>query len=476
MTNNIWWIRRDLRLHDNPALDAALHKGQQVIPLFIIDPALWRGAWFSPRRAAFLVDNLRALDEELRKRGSYLVIRRGKPGEVLEQFTTEQQANQIFAERDYSPYAIKRDTGFEKTLPLTLVGGTMLHPPDQIQKSDGTPYVVYTPFMRQWKDQPLPSPFDILPAPAQIPTPPGITSEAFPDIQPDSNNSDFPAGEAEALRRLEAFSLDLDAPIFQYAQHRDRPDLNATSQLSPYLRFGLISIRQAVVTAQVSIQSAREQEQLNGAETWLNELIWREFYQYILYHYPYARKKAFKPKYRQIPWVNDTADFDDWKNGRTGYPLVDAAMRQLAQTGWMHNRARMITASFLVKNLMVDWRWGEAWFMQNLIDGDPAANNGGWQWTAGTGTDAAPYFRIFNPVTQSKNFDPQGDYIRRWLPELQNVPDKFIHAPWEMDKATQTESECVIGEDYPAPIIDLKFSRQRALDLYKQATSKSTVK
>jgi len=475
---NIWWVRRDLRLKDNPALQAALQgeQGQSsekniVIPLFIIDPALWRGKWFSPQRAVFLIENLQALDEELRLRGSLLIVKHGKPANVLQEMITSYNASRIFAEKDYTPYAQKRDNAVAASLPLTLVAGTMLYPPEQLLKADGTPYNVYTPFMRLWKSQPAPSPFDILPAPEQISTPHDIRSENFPGLPQDSRHPGFPAGEAEAARRLSAFADGPDAPVYLYSENRDRPDLNSTSQLSPYLRFGLISTRQAVVSAQAAIQSAKTAEHRKGAETWLNELIWREFYQYILYHYPHARREAFRPQYRELRWVNDETDYEAWKHGQTGYPIVDAAMRQLAQSGWMHNRTRMITASFLVKNLMVDWRCGEAWFMQNLLDGDPAANNGGWQWTAGTGTDAAPYFRIFNPVTQSKKFDPNGEYIRRWLPELRHVPDKFIHTPWEMDTVVQSESGCIIGQDYPYPIIDLKFSRQRALDLYKQATS-----
>jgi deoxyribodipyrimidine photo-lyase len=247
-------------------------------------------------------------------------------------------------------------------------------------------------------------------------------------------------------------------------------DLDATSVLSPYLRFGMLSAGQAVLAAQQALQNAPDKNARKGAETWLNELIWREFYIAILYHFPQVSRMSFRENLRDIRWNNDPREFEAWCEGRTGYPVVDAAMRQLRNTGWMHNRARMIVASFLTKDLLIDWRWGERWFMQQLVDGDPAANNGGWQWTAGTGTDAAPYFRIFNPVLQSKKFDPQGDYIRRWVPELTRVPGLYLHAPWEMTVDQQRDAGCRLGEHYPLPIIDHSFARQRTLVAYKNAS------
>jgi deoxyribodipyrimidine photo-lyase len=231
----------------------------------------------------------------------------------------------------------------------------------------------------------------------------------------------------------------------------------------------MVSARQAVVAALEAIEAAPNDQARKGAETWLNELIWREFYIAVLYHFPRVRRNSFRPEYDQIHWENDEDAFTAWCEGRTGYPVVDAAMRQLVQTGWMHNRARMIVASFLVKDLLIDWRWGERWFMQHLVDGDPAANNGGWQWTAGTGTDAAPYFRIFNPVSQGRKYDPRGAYVRRWLPEMVRVPDQFIHQPWTMPLEEQQSAECYIGQDYPAPIVDHAWARQRTLAAFTQA-------
>ena len=229
----------------------------------------------------------------------------------------------------------------------------------------------------------------------------------------------------------------------------------------------MMSAREAVVAAQRTIASAPDVHGRKSAEAWLNELIWREFYCAILYHFPEVLRRAFRPELRDIGWSNDEVMFVAWCEGRTGYPVVDAAMRQLAETGWMHNRARMITASFLVKDLLIDWRWGERWFMLHLIDGDPAANNGGWQWTAGVGTDAAPYFRVFNPILQSRKFDPYGDFARAWIPELRRVPDEYIHEPWKMPEDIQRRTRCIIGKDYQAPIIDHVFARARALEAYR---------
>jgi deoxyribodipyrimidine photo-lyase len=263
----------------------------------------------------------------------------------------------------------------------------------------------------------------------------------------------FPAGEAEAQRRLSAF---LEADVYRYATARNRLAGEAGSQLSPYLRFGMLSPSQATAGAYAAMGAAETAEARQSAEIWLNELIWREFYIHLLDHFPEARRGNFRP--RPVRWRNDPAHFAAWCEGRTGYPVVDAAMRQLAQTGWMPNRARMVTASFLTKDLLIDWRWGERFFMEHLVDGDPASNNGGWQWTAGTGADAAPYFRIFNPVSQSLKYDPQGAYLRRWLPELAGLPLDELHQPWKPPTPP---------EAYPAPVVDHAQARRLALAAYR---------
>jgi deoxyribodipyrimidine photo-lyase len=465
MSIALWWIRRDLRLADNQALTSALKKSEQVLPVFVIDPRLINSPYVGEKRLSFLYAGLRQLDNELRQRGSQLVVRNGEPLNVLSDLLIEVDAQAIFAEEDYSPYARQRDQKISNNLPLYLTPGLTVHHPGSVLKADGAPYTVFTPFSKTWLAKAWPG--AALAAPKWIPIPANVKSEEIPTASGSKNGISFAPGEKEALQRLVTFSEDA---IYQYQEDRNRMDLPATSALSPYLRFGMLSARQAAAAAIKAQDQAGNGVFQRGAETWLNELIWREFYISILYHFPFVRQTAFRAELRPLAWINDEDDFTAWTEARTGYPVVDAAMRQLTQTGWMHNRARMVSASFLVKHLLVDWRWGERWFMQHLIDGDPAANNGGWQWTSGTGTDAAPYIRVFNPVLQGQKFDPHGNYVRRWLPELARVPQKFIHNPWNMPDRLQEQAGCVIGRDYPAPIIEHNFARQRAIDVFRKAT------
>jgi deoxyribodipyrimidine photo-lyase len=474
MTTAIWWVRRDLRLADNQALASALAHAETVIPTFVLDPVLLNSPYAGPKRVAFLFGGLRQLDADLRARGSRLVVRRGEPLAELRALLEDSGATHIFAEEDHSPYARQRDARVAEALPLHLTGSVTVHPPGAVRKADGEPYIVYTPFSRTWKALPLPSGPDVLVAPGTLPAVPDLPGLPVPDSPALPASVPFPPGEQEAQRRLAAFVEGDDPPIHRYAQGRNRLDLAGTSQLSPYLRFGMVSARQAVVSARAAAESGRSDQGRKGAETWLNELIWREFYVHILHHFPHVRGSSFRAEYDQIAWENDAGAFAAWCEGRTGYPVVDAAMRQLMETGWMHNRARMIVASFLVKDLLIDWRWGERFFMQHLVDGDPAANNGGWQWTAGTGTDAAPYFRIFNPILQGKKHDPDGAFVRHWLPELARLPDRALHAPWETPDEVQREAGCIIGQDYPAPVIDHAWARERTLAAYARAREAAT--
>ncbi len=450
----IWWIRRDLRLQDNPTLHAALEYGA-VLPLFILDPSLIRAV--SSHRMDFLYDGLRNLDHDLQHHGSRLILRSGKPQEVLQDIIRITRASTVFAEEDFTPYARQRDDEVSHGTPLKLVQGQLVHHPMAIRKSSGEPYQVFTPFSKTWKAL-LPSQLKPLPIPERIPFP---KEKIVSDPVPGSiTRSVFPAGEQEARSRLHSFTGSDHSPLFAYAETRNRMDLDGTSALSPYLHFGMLSIRAAVEAAQKASADAEETNEKKSVDTWINELIWREFYISILFHYPRVLKSSFRSEYDRIQWHNDPADYQAWKNGETGYPVIDAAMHQLNETGWMHNRARMLTASFLVKDLLIDWRWGEAWFEEKLLDADLAANNGGWQWTAGVGTDAAPYFRIFNPLLQSRKFDPDGTYIRSWVPELSGLPTSSIHAPWEQDTVIRV---------YPAPIINHAIARDRTLETYKHA-------
>jgi deoxyribodipyrimidine photo-lyase len=467
----IWWIRRDLRLSDNQALQAALAHAAQIVPLFVLDPRLLRSPYVGEKRIAFLQEGLHQLHRKLQDRGSRLILRRGEPLSQLSAVISETGASAVFAEEDYSPYARTRDGRIRNKLPLHVVPGTTVHPPGTILKQDGKPYTVYTPFSKAWKQRLPPMKEDLLLAPARINVPDVLEGASLSSLTSAAQSLPVRAGEEFAQRRLQQFTAAANASIYDYAQLRNDPAAGGTSLLSPYLRFGMLSPRQAAVSALEAISAAPSNSARKSAETWLNELIWREFYVHILYHFPHVLGRNFRSKYDRIAWENDPQNFLAWQKGQTGYPLVDAAMRQLVESGWMHNRTRMITASFLTKDLLIDWRKGERFFMQHLIDGDPAANNGGWQWAAGTGTDAAPYFRIFNPVTQSKKFDPGGDYIRRWLPELANVPAEYIHEPWRMPDSLQEEIACRIGVHYPQPIVDHTWARDRTLAAYKSASA-----
>jgi deoxyribodipyrimidine photo-lyase len=459
---HIWWIRRDLRLHDNQALEAALQGADQVVPLFIIEPELMESA--APKRRAFLLNALDRLDHQLKTLGSRLIVRRGPAHTALPAFIDELNDAAVFAQEDFSPFARQRDQAVAKSLDLRLFPGVVRQHPETILKEDGDPYIVYTPYKQEWYGQPLPTPADCLPSPAALPpVPDGLDSQPLPQADPVPG---FPSSSEAALGRLIEFTA---GALLNYQSQRNRLDLDGTSRLSPYLRFGLISAREAVAHAHIASLQANTDAARSEIQTWLDELVWREFYTAILFHFPHVLERPFRAAYENIPWRNAPDDLAAWQNGQTGYPVVDACMRQLVETGWMHNRGRMIVASFLTKDLLVNWQEGEAWFMHNLIDGDPAANNGGWQWTAGTGTDAAPYFRIFNPATQGLRHDPQGDFIARWVPELAELPAPYRHEPWTLPPAEAAQYGFSLGRDYPERLVDHSYARQRTLDAYKKA-------
>ncbi len=459
---NIWWIRRDIRLHDNPTLDAALLNADYFIPLFIIEPELMENA--APKRRAFLLNALADLDRELRKLGSHLILRQGPAYRVFKSLTESFESVTIYVHEDFSPFARARDQAIADQFDLHLQKGVVLRHPTEILKNDGNPYTVYTPYKNKWHRYPLPTPADCLPSPEHLPPlPKDLSSDPLPAVQ---SIAGFPATANEAQNRLTTFTT---GAIQHYNSQRDRLDLHGTSCLSPYLRFGLISVREAFAQSQIAFLQADDDQTRAEIRTWMDELVWREFFTAILYHFPRVMEDPFREEYRDVPWRDAPEDLHAWQEGQTGYPIVDACMRQLKETGWMHNRERMIAASFLTKDLLINWQHGEAWFMDNLIDGDPAANNGGWQWTAGTGTDAAPYFRIFNPVLQGQKNDPDGAYIAQWVPELKSLPVKYRHEPWRLSEKEAEKYNFEYGKDYPERIVDHSFARQRTLAAYKSA-------
>lgn len=484
----IHWFRRDLRLRDNPALAAAATRSAgHVIPLFILDDAILHASRTGVARIAFMIDALRDLDASLRSCGSRLVVRRGSTLDVIRTLVQEIGAAGVAWNRDYTPYARQRDAQVEALLrdlnvEMLIAEDAVILGPDAVLTGDRRPYTVYTPYWRRWRalvEQRRAEWLQQVDPPPLRPVPEGVADLAIPgaaDLGVTVSQRIPPGGETSGNTRLAAF-VDLAAVhnIAGYADGRDLLAEPATSRLSPYLRFGCVAPRAALRAALRLLDEAGDEQRaeriVRSIETWIGELAWRDFYYQILWHYPHVLRRSFKPQYDALAWENDSALFDAWKEGRTGYPVVDAAMRQLNEEAWMHNRARMIVASFLTKDLLIDWRWGERYFMQQLVDGDHAANNGGWQWSAGTGADAQPYFRVFNPVSQGQKFDPKGEYVRRYLPELAQVPDRYIHAPWTMPPSEQQRCGVVIGRDYPAPIVDHTERRMHAQALYRAASS-----
>ena len=418
---NVFWFRRDLRLEDNVALYKATLEKESVIPLFIFDTDIINSLPKDDARITFIYNTLKKIDTELKKINSSVLIKIGKPLEVWKELISEYKIDKIFYNKDYEPYAISRD--FEVTQFLNSKKNEVFSYKDQVVfeefevvKADGLPYTVFTPYKNKWLSQ--------------------LKESSILSYNPKSNfynfNTDFPSlksiGFVESKIKVKPYNLSF---LEAYHSVRDFPFVDKTSYVSPYLRFGLVSARKLIKIA------------LKSNATYLSELIWREFFMQILFHFPKVVIQNFKRKYNQIEWRNNEHEFQKWCKGETGYPMVDAGMRQLNQTGYMHNRVRMITAGFLCKHLLIDWRWGEAYFAEKLLDYDLSANNGNWQWAAGTGCDAAPYFRIFNPTEQLKKFDKNLEYITTWVKDLNELT-------------------------YPQPIVEHKFARERALFTYKR--------
>jgi deoxyribodipyrimidine photo-lyase len=429
MANNIFWFRRDLRLIDNHALSIALQSDKNVIPIFIFDTTILNKLEDkNDKRVQFIFDELQKINKELLKINSKILIEFGTPKEVFEKLFLEFKIEQIFTNEDYEPNAIKRDAEIaelciKNNCKFNSFKDQVIFAKNEITKDDGLPYTVFTPYSKKWKMH--------------------FTNEHYKAFETEKYFNNFAKnlrtsvvetladiGFAEIKINLDNYLLNENI-IKNYHETRDYPGIEGTSLLGIHLRFGTISVREVIAKSIIN-------------EKFLNEIIWRDFYQQILWHFPHVVGNSFKPQYDKIKWTNNEQHFEAWCHGKTGYPIVDAGMRQLNETGWMHNRVRMIVASFLCKHLLIDWRWGEAYFAQKLLDFDLASNNGGWQWAAGSGVDAAPYFRIFSPDAQTLKFDKQFNYIKKWVPEFDSLT-------------------------YTKPIVDHKFARERCLKTYKEA-------
>jgi deoxyribodipyrimidine photo-lyase len=469
------WFRRDLRTYDHAALSLALERSQAVFCAFVFDTEILDALTERrDRRVEFIRESVLELDHSLRKLGGALWSLHGRARDVIPGLAVRLKVQAVYANRDYEPAAMERDHDVQRRLLKHAIDfhtckDQVIFECDEVLTQSQRPFSVFTPYKRAWLSRLRPAdvrPHAVAPlaralASCSPPAVPSLTKLGFQ--RSNLRALELPTGTSGGKRWLEEFVARIDA----YHHRRDYPALRGPSYLSVHLRFGTLSIRDLVRAAQ--------RRRSAGARTWLSELIWREFYCMILYHHPRVVHHAFRPELEQVRFSNRQDHFRAWCEARTGYPLVDAAMRQINQTGYMHNRLRMVSASFLVKDLHVDWRWGERYFAQHLNDYDLANNNGGWQWAASTGCDAQPYFRIFNPVTQSQRFDRAGRFIRQYIPELANVADRFIHAPWTMTRGQQEQAGVIIGKDYPAPIVDHAQARALALRLYREASAERTL-
>lgn len=429
---NIFWFRRDLRLHDNTGLYYALKSDKPVLPIFIFDKQILDQLESkADARVNFIHDQIKQLKAQLEEHGSSIKIFNTNPLEAFKSLTETYDISEVYTNRDYEPQAIARDQEVEVFLKNNGIGfytfkDQVIFEKEEITTATGSPYKVFTPYSRSWREK--------YKAGDYSPLPDLTNHKNWHKSKPLDLPSLDDLGFEKSTINIPNSSINKDQ-LKQYDEKRDYPAINGTSRLGIHLRFGTVGIREVV------------QKATNINDTWLNELIWREFYMQVLANFPHVVNQAFKKEYDAIPWLNNEADFQKWCDGKTGYPIVDAGMRELNNTGYMHNRVRMVVASFLTKHLLIDWRWGEAYFAQKLLDFELASNNGGWQWAAGTGTDAQPYFRVFNPQSQTEKFDPELKYIKKWVKEYGS-------------------------KDYPSPMVEHKFARQRAIDTYKKALGK----
>ena len=475
--HSLVWFRKDLRLSDNPALHSVAAKDDPTLLLFILDTQTEGALPVGGAAAWWLHHSLTALAKDIAEKGGRLILRRGDPQAILSEITETVPLSGVAWNRCYEPDAIARDTALktrlkDKSIPVESFNGSLLHEPWTVQKKTGGPYGVFTPF---WKAElALEEPAAALPPPnALLPCSADIPSDSLDDwgLLPAAPNwaSDFPSywtpGEAGARDRLSDF---LEDTARDYDDMRNRPDIDGTSRLSPHLAFGEVSPREIWHIARDRLRKPDGAPLDTGVWSFLREIGWRDFNHNLLFHNPTLPTKNHDKRFDVFPWSEPDHRLTAWQRGQTGYPIVDAGMRELWATGYMHNRVRMIVASFLIKHLLLDWRHGEAWFRDTLLDADLANNTTNWQWTAGCGADAAPYFRIFNPITQGDKFDPEGVYVRKWVPELAKMPKKFLNKPWEAPTPVLHAAGVTLGKTYPKPLVDHAAARARALDAFAE--------
>lgn len=467
----ILWFRRDLRLADNPALNHAAETGRPVIPVFILDEAGDGRPWGAASKW-WLDKSLRALSDSLSERGARLILRRGDSESVLRRLIQQTGADAVFMNRLFEPDAWTRDADIAHSLRGDGVecrgfNGSLMCTPGKLLNGSGGPYKVFTPFHKTLLATAEAPPHTT--GPRDLSGAPPLDSDAIADwalhpTRPDwSSGFDWTPGEAGAVAALTAFT---HGALKSYSVGRDRPGEPGVSRLSGHLHWGELHPWRVVRAVRAAAESGHAPQP--EADKFVAEIGWREFSAHLLHHFPQIPHQSFRPEYEAFPWREDDAGFTAWTRGQTGYPIVDAGMRQLWATGWMHNRVRMIVASFLIKDLLIDWRRGEAWFWDTLVDADLGSNVQNWQWVAGSGADASPFFRIFNPTTQGAKFDASGKYVRRWCPELRRIPDKWIHAPWTAPAEVLRDANVRLGHDYPRPIVDHAEARDRALAALKE--------
>ena len=480
-TPSILWFRLDLRFADNPALQAAIERGGPVIPVFIHAPD--EEAPWTPGGASlwWLHQSLAALAVNLHAAGSTLILRQGPSLAALLKLVKETGAGAVFWNRRYEPAVIQRDKIIQEKLSAAGLdarsfNGALLNEPWTVQNQSGKPYKVFTAFWRHCLNKPAPT--APLPPPRVIPSPkkwPGTLPLDSLGLEanvknPESIKAAWQPGETGAQAQLRRF---IREGLANYSEERNRPDKRGTSRLSPHLHFGEITPRQIWHAVRQHAQAHRIPETIWRASQFITELGWREFSHHLLYHFPHTTTEPLRPEFGDFPWRKEEGWLKAWQEGRTGYPIVDAGMRELLATGWMHNRVRMIVASFLVKDLLLSWQEGAVWFWDKLVDADLAQNTLGWQWAAGCGADAAPYFRVFNPVHQGEKFDPSGGYVRRWCPELARLPDRWLHQPWKAPPDVLANADVELGRTYPRPIINHDIARKIALEAFSKISRRN---